>query len=124
MKNALHWFEIPVSDMARAKAFYEEIFNISFVEFSPNENLQMALFPAEQGTVGGALCFNKKFYKPGHQGPLVYLNADPDLEKVLERLKKKKGKILQPKTQVSEEIGFMALIEDSEGNRVGLMSRQ
>tara|TARA_R110002096_G_scaffold406694_1_gene605018 strand:+ start:56 stop:430 length:375 start_codon:yes stop_codon:yes gene_type:complete len=122
MKNALKWFEIPVNDMDRAKSFYENILGISMQLLSINENLNMALFPAEAGSIGGALCQNQQFYKPGFHGPVVYLNADPDLQKVLDRLEKTKGKIIQGKTQVSEEVGYMAIIEDSEGNRVGLMS--
>ncbi len=122
MLNALKWFEIPVTDVDRAKAFYENILEIKMQMLPINDNLRMALFPAEAGSVGGALCQNKQFYKPGFHGPVVYLNADPDLQLVLERLSKTKGKIIQAKTQVSEEVGYMAIIEDSEGNRVGLMS--
>lgn len=124
MKNAIKWFEIPAKDLDRATAFYEQIFDLSLHRMQLNENLSMALFPAEEGTVGGALVHNTDFYQPGHQGPLVYLNADPNLEAVLERLRNKKGKIIQPKMQVSEEIGYMALIEDSEGNRIGLVSKE
>jgi predicted enzyme related to lactoylglutathione lyase len=33
------------------------------------------------------------------------------------------GQIIQPKTQISEAIGFMGIILDSEGNRIALHSR-
>lgn len=124
MNNSIKWFEIPVTDIERAKRFYEKILNISMHSLSINENLDMALFPSEPSSVGGALCQNQEFYKPGLQGPLVYLNADPDLQLVLDRINKIKGKIIQQKTQVSKEIGFMAIIEDTEGNRIGLMSSE
>lgn len=29
MKNLINWFEIPVTDMARAIAFYEQVMQIS-----------------------------------------------------------------------------------------------
>ncbi|MFZ6052508.1 VOC family protein [Halocola ammonii] len=122
MKNALHWFEIPATDIKRAKAFYEEIFDFKMQDFDLGDQIKMALFPTDQTGVGGALCQNHEFYKPGDQGPLVYLNADPDLQKVLDKLEKKNGTIIQPKTLVSEDIGYMAVIKDSEGNRVALMS--
>jgi hypothetical protein len=32
------------------------------------------------------------------------------------------GKIMVPKTQISEEYGYMAVIIDTEGNRIGLHS--
>jgi predicted enzyme related to lactoylglutathione lyase len=30
------------------------------------------------------------------------------------------GKIIRPAAQISEDFGYTALIEDSEGNRIGL----
>ncbi len=123
MRNAIKWFEIPVRDIKRAKAFYEEIFGIDMQDFDANGNLKMALFPSEDGTIGGALCQNEDFYVPSGLGTLVYLNADPDLEKVLERTKRAKGRIIQPKVLVTENIGYMAVIEDSEGNKIALMSK-
>ena len=122
-RNAVSWFEIPARDIKRAKAFYEAIFDTTLQEMNLANNLKMALFPAEAGTIGGALCEHSDFYHPGPQGPLVYLNANPDLQKVLDRLKTKNAKIVVPKTQISPEIGYMGVFEDSEGNRVALMSR-
>ncbi len=122
MTHAIKWFEIPVTDLDRATRFYEEILNTNLHRLDINEDLKMALLPAAADGIGGALVQNKSFYKPGTQGSLIYLNADPDLEDVLNRVRKKKGKIIQDKKLVSEEVGYMALIEDSEGNRIGLMS--
>ena len=84
--------------------------------------LKMALFPVQNGTVGGALCEHPRFYLPGHQGTLVYLNGNPDLELMLDRIRALGGKVLIPKTQISPERGHMALFEDSEGNRIALHS--
>lgn len=122
MKNAITWFEIPTTDLARAKRFYEKVLGLELNNFSPNENLQMAIFPADEKGVGGALVHAPDFYKAGHEGTLVYLPAE-NLEASLERVAKEGGKVLLGRTQVSEAIGFMAIIEDSEGNRVGLMGR-
>jgi predicted enzyme related to lactoylglutathione lyase len=122
MKNALNWFEIPASDIKRAKAFYEAIFNVKLGEMVLANNLKMALFPTETGTVGGALCEHPDFYRPGYQGPLVYLNGNPNLQTVLDRIPKFGGKVLVPKTQISDEYGYMAVFEDCEGNRMALHS--
>ncbi len=124
MKNAIRWFEIPTKDLARAKAFYQRIFGISLQDFQPNDRLQMALFPTDQDGVGGALCHNPEFYTPSTRGVLVYLNASPDLQKVLELVESSGGKVIQSRTQLSEEIGYMAIIEDSEANRIGLMAER
>ena len=122
LKNALSWFEIPATDIKRAKKFYEAIFDVQLNEMTLNNMLKMALFPTEEGTVGGSLVEHKDFYTPGYQGPLVYLNANPDLQVILDRIKKSAGKVIVPKTQISPEHGDMAVFEDSEGNRVALHS--
>ena len=123
MHNAIGWFEIPAKKLARAKKFYEAIFKIKMQEMNLGNGLKMALFPVEPGTVGGAICEHKDFYHPGMQGPLVYLNANPDVEKVLKRIEKNGGKIFKPKTQISEEYGYMAVFFDTEGNRIALHSK-
>lgn len=122
LKNALSWFEIPATDIRRAKKFYEEVFDVQLQELILNDQLKMQLFPVEEGTIGGSLVEHKDFYKPGHQGPLLYLNANPDVQVILDRIKKSDGKVLVPKTQISPDFGYMAVFEDSEGNRVALHS--
>lgn len=122
MQNALNWFEIPAADLGRAKRFYETLFLMKMQELTLANNLRMALFPVEKGAVGGAVCEHKDFYHPGHQGPLVYLNSNPDLSTVLSRVVPAGGSVIIPKTQIAPDVGFMAVFEDSEGNRVALHS--
>lgn len=121
--HVLTWFEIPVADLSRAKSFYETIFDAEFTEMKIGDELKMALFPVTEGDIGGALCEHKQFYHPGQQGPIVYLNGNPDLQRILDRIPAAGGNIIIPKRPISEERGFMAIFTDSEGNRVGLQSR-
>ena len=121
-KHAVSWFEIPANDLQRAKKFYEAIFDTTLQEMTLANNLKMALFPTEDDSVGGALCEHHEFYHPGHQGSLVYLNGNPDLQNVLARIPQNGGKVIVPKTQISPEHGYMAVFEDCEGNRVALHS--
>jgi hypothetical protein len=73
--------------------------------------------------IGGAIVDSGGFHKPSStDGPLVYLNGNPDVQQVLDRVEAAGGKIMVPKTQISPEYGFMAVIMDSEGNRIGLHS--
>lgn len=73
--------------------------------------------------VGGAIVYSGGFHKPSTtDGPLIYLNANPDVQIILDRVEKAGGKILVPKTPISDEFGFMAVIVDSEGNRIALHS--
>ena len=123
-KNAISWFEIPTQDLERAQKFYETIFGIELVPLDV-QNLKMRMFPIEEPTsgVGGALCYNKDFYKPSStDGPLVYLNGNPDVQNILDKVEDAGGKILVPKTQISPEYGYMAVLIDTEGNRIALHS--
>jgi len=123
-KNAISWFEIPTIDLDRAQRFYETIFATSLIPLDL-QNLRMRMFPIENqmSGIGGALCHNKDFYKPSStDGPLIYLNGNPDVQNVLDRVEAAGGKILVPKTQISPEYGYMAVILDTEGNRIALHS--
>lgn len=122
-KNAISWFEIPTQDLDRAQKFYETIFQMKMVPLDTPQ-IKMRMFPLEDMTgVGGALVYNKDFYKPSaSDGPLVYLNANPDVQNILDRIEKAGSKIVIPKTLISPEYGYMAMFIDTEGNRVALHS--
>ena len=115
-KNPAIYFEIPVKDMQRAKAFYEAVFAYDFVSDNIHGN-EMAFLPFEEAAKGisGALAKGKS-YKPSHDGSLIYLNVD-DISKVIALAIKHGGKKLFPLKQANE-YGFVAEIEDSEGNRI------
>ncbi|MCB0698862.1 MAG: VOC family protein [Chitinophagales bacterium] len=123
MNNAVSWFEIPAADLSRAKAFYETILAVDLHPMEFPNGLKMAVFPTEQGGIGGALAHYPEFYEPGKQGALVYLNGNPDLGKVLERVDSSGGQVIMPKTQISPEYGYMGVFMDTEGNRVALHSQ-
>lgn len=118
------WFEIPVTDMKRAITFYGNVFSAELSE-QDFGGTKMAFFPWDESATGagGALIDADDHYKPSHEGSLVYFSSD-DLADELSRIEKAGGKILQPKTEISPEIGFMGIFEDTEGNRVALHSRQ
>lgn len=121
--NSLNWFEIPAKNILRSKKFYESIFSIE-MPLHEMFNTTMAFFPMESnsGKVSGALAESKD-HVPGKTGTVIYLNANPNMNPVLEKVKKSGGKILLPKTNIGEN-GFMAFIEDTEGNRIGIHSME
>ena len=122
-KHAISWFEIPSIDIDRAQKFYEAIFDIQMIA-ADIAQIKMRMFPiSDMMNIGGAVVYNSEFYKPSAtDGPLVYLNGNPDVQTILDRVEAAGGKVLLPKTQISPEYGYMALIMDTEGNRVGLHS--
>lgn len=118
--NALNWFEIPATDINRAKKFYETIFGIT-MESSEMMGMKMAGFPMDMGNgkVSGALVQSES-HVPSMTGSVIYLNANPDIQTVIDKIEPAGGKINMPKTQISPEIGFMAIFSDTEGNNVAL----
>ena len=123
-ENALNWFEISVSDMSRAKKFYETIFEIKMPE-QEMMGMKMAFFPSEDmnGKVSGGLVAGP-MHKPSADGAKVYLNGNPDLSNALSKVEKAGGKVVMPKTKISDDIGHMAFFVDSEGNTVALHSNK
>ncbi|MES1198345.1 MAG: VOC family protein [Chitinophagaceae bacterium] len=123
MKNAISWFEIAAIDLDRATKFYEAIFD---TKLNPLDlpNIKMRMFPIEDMMgVGGAVVDSGGFHKPSStDGPLIYLNGNPDVQQILDRVEAAGGKIMVPKTEISPEYGYMAVIFDTEGNRIGLHS--
>lgn len=93
MRDTLKFFEKfrkkPISFDAIDYNFYEE-----FVEYMLFEHIQMATFPnePESGKVSGALVKSDS-----NKGIIIYLNANPDMNSVLEKIESQGGKILMKK---------------------------
>jgi uncharacterized protein len=123
-RNAVGWFELYVSDMARAKAFYQAVFQREMVDM-PTEGGDMAMcaFQWTDNAPGaaGALVKSPQM-QPGGGGTLVYFScADCAVE--AGRVAAQGGQVLQPKFAIGE-YGFIAIAQDTEGNVIGLHSVQ
>lgn len=122
--NSLNWFEIPAVDIARARKFYQAIFKIKMEEVEMM-GMKMAFFPWKDGSgkANGGLV-QSKMHKPSKTGgPVIYLNANPDLNGVLKRIGRAGGQVIMPRTDIGEN-GFMAFFIDTEGNRMALHSNK
>ena len=122
-ENALNWFEISVSDINRAKKFYETILGIE-MSLDNMMGMEMTSFPYEPGSgkASGALV-KSDMHKPSMDGAKIYLNGSPDLANALNKVEEAGGKITMPKTSIGPDIGFMAFFTDTEGNAVALHSQ-
>lgn len=118
--NALNWFEIPVHDMPRAQTFYETIFEVQLTVMNLADR-QMCLFPSQVPKIGGAIV-KSPIHHPSRGGTILYLNANPDLKLVLNRIEAAGGKIIMPKTNIGNGLGYMAYFVDTEGNMLALHS--
>lgn len=118
--NALNWFELAVTDLSRARTFYETILAAQMQD-AEMECCEMAIFPYDNMKgVGGALTKMDTF-KPGAGGTMIYLNVEGDLDGVLSRIPAAGGKVLRDRMPIPPH-GFIGIFEDSEGNVVGLHS--
>lgn len=120
MENLIVWFELPVTDMERAKRFYSEVFKLD-IHVEDLGNKPYGFFPIHGYGNSGALVKSMDF-KPSAKAATIYLNGGQDLADPLSRVEAAGDKILVPKTMISREMGYYALFLDSEGNRVGLHS--
>jgi len=112
------WFEIPVSNMARAMEFYEKFLNAK-IHLQDLGDFKMAILGGQQGALVQHVA-----YKPSFAGVMVYLNARMPIQEQMALAEKLGGKILRPAAFISEEFGYTGICEDSEGNRIGIHARE
>lgn len=116
--STIVWFEIPASDFPRAIRFYETILANPLIHDAAWPHL--AIFPYQRPGVSGALAHGDGL-QPSSDGVVIYLNCDGKFDQVLSRVEDAGGSIVEPKNHLPN-IGWVAQIRDSEGNRIGLHS--
>ena len=57
---------------------------------------------------------------PTHDGPTVYLGSVGDIDGMLARVVEAGGTVLQDKLLMGDMVGWVAFVEDTEGNRIGI----
>lgn len=116
--NPVTWFELATTDLARAKAFYEGTFGVSLTPMTMGPTT-MEMFPADQTQPGsGGALIAGEGYTPSGDGTIVYFSVD-DIVATLQRAAAAGGAVLVEKMSIGE-FGFIALVQDTEGNRIGL----
>ncbi|CAI1020554.1 TPA: VOC family protein [Serratia fonticola] len=119
-KNIVSWFEIYVTDMPRAKKFYEAVFNTQ-LEKLETEGMEYQMFPYQEGGEGSGGALVKMAGVPvGAGGTMVYLSCE-DCAVEESRIVPNGGEILKEKFAIGEN-GFISIAKDSEGNVIGLHS--
>lgn len=109
------WFEIPVSDLDRARSFYGAVLQneIPVVEGGPNP---IAIFPSQDEKAAGHLYVGK----PAAAGTGITIHlfvADP-IEGAMERVTENGGKVVSP--IVTIPAGRFVYCLDPDGNSFGL----
>jgi predicted enzyme related to lactoylglutathione lyase len=120
MTNPVGWFEIPATNLPRAKKFYNKVFGYKLTD-EKMDNMEMSFFPMEEKAPGAAGTLIKgKGYKPSTEGTLIYISVD-DIPMTLNKVRREGGTVLMDKTSIGEH-GFYALFKDCEGNRMAIHS--
>ena len=120
MANPFAWVEIPVDDMDRARRFYEHVFELT-LQRMPGTEFEMWAFDSDQTNYGaGGALIHMPGYAAGKPGATVYFACE-DCAVRLERAVAAGGRVHRPKTSLGP-YGFLALVEDVEGNTIGLYS--
>lgn len=118
--NPVIWFEIYVQDMARARKFYEAVFKVKLEKLGTPE-MEMWSFPMQMDQVGAGGALVKMDGVPsGGGGTLVYFTTE-DCAVEEARVEKHGGSVFKKKMSIGE-YGFISLVNDTEGNLIGLHS--
>jgi hypothetical protein len=122
--NQVVWFEIYIQDMARAKSFYEKVFETELTKLESEHmpsNMEYYVFPMEDNKYGTAGALVKMDgCEAGGSGTMVYFSCvDCAIES--RKVAQNGGVIVHEKFSIGEN-GFIALAKDTEGNMIGLHS--
>lgn len=125
--NAVNWFEIPTRDLDRATHFYERVVGRP-LRREVFGGLPHAIFPSKcasgaDSSVAGALVADAPYLTPGTRGTVIYLDCPDGVQASLARAIEAGAALVQPHLAIGPN-GFIAIIDDPEGNRVGLHAMQ
>ena len=120
--NPVGWFEIYVQDMSRAKAFYEAVFELR-LERLESPVIEMWAFPMQAARPGcaGALVKMEGFASGGNSTLVYFTCTECAVE--AKRASANGGTVVKAKFSIGQ-YGFIALVNDTEGNMIGLHSLQ
>lgn len=122
--HAINWFEIPALELERAFQFYLAVLNGN-VRKGTFGNGDLILFnvPFNTGEAVGGSIVVRPDLKPNREGALIYLNAFGKLSEAVSKVEAAGGKVLVPEINLGQ-FGFSAIIIDTEGNKIGLLSNE
>ena len=122
MDHTIMHFEIPANDVEKLKRFYEGVFGWTITQApGPIEYWIIQTVPVDA---------NGMLLRPGVNGgmykrqvpdskPINYFSVE-SISDFLARIEKMGGKVTMPKTEVPE-VGWVAAVEDPEGNQFALL---
>ncbi len=116
--HAAVWFEMPVSDMARAMKFYGAVLQNELVYDDGGPNPMATFARTDKAGVGGHIYPGRP--AAAGAGPTVHLAVAAPLEEALERVNINGGQVVSP--VITIPAGRFAYCLDPDGNSFGLLT--
>jgi len=119
-KDFTVWTEIPVTDLDKGIAFYNQVFETELKMIEDEGPNLFAIFPTSDKTgVAGHLYPGKP--APSGTGPTIHLNCPGDLESARQRVSQAGGKVISEVIAIPD--GEFFYCEDPDGNSIGIFHR-
>lgn len=116
MSNRIAWLEVSSTDVSASAEFYRNLFDWPIVTDVKSDYTKTSFGRGETG-IGFRHAAEMQGLTPG--SVLVYVQVD-DVDAAIARAKELGAPIYKDKTQVPSG-GWMAIVGDPGGNRIGLM---
>jgi predicted enzyme related to lactoylglutathione lyase len=114
-------FEIPAANVARARKFYNGVFQWKIIPVPEMEYTMLHtvatgknMMPKVAGAINGGMMKRSTKVK----APVIYMNVK-DIDASMAKIKKSGGKLMGPKNHIPG-VGFTAYAKDTEDNVIGL----
>ena len=118
--NRAVWFDIPVTDLDRATAFYAAVLGVAVTKES-FDNFEFAVIDHGPGNGGCLVKPVSADWKPGRGGILIYLNADGRIQDAVKQVEAHGGEVLEGVHAIGPH-GYRAMVLDPDGNQFALHS--
>ncbi len=116
-KQVVTWFEIPTTQLDRAAAFYSKVLQTE-LKHEVFGGTPHAMFVAQAPMTSGAIVQDPNLAPVG-KGTRLYFLVPDSVDAALERAVASGGKVVMPATPIGEP-GIIGVIEDLDGNHIGL----
>ena len=117
--NFTVWIELPVTDLDKSIAFYNDVFMTELNKVEDMGPNPIAMFPSKEDGVAGHLYPGKP--PANGEGPTVHLACPDGLEQTMERFARAGGEILCDPIEIPS--GRFVYGTDPDGNSIGLFAK-
>lgn len=122
MADKVTWFELPAFDVNRAGKFYSQVFGWSGSDMGGGSLAVVGaesgedLTPLEPGSINGDI----SPLSQGFDKPLIVISVE-DVDQKIAMVEQAGGLVVVAPRKIEEMNSIWAIVQDTEGNRVGIL---